>query len=116
MTRLRTTLVITIALAIVLVAPAAFAATEGEAAYSYMQQLSTMSRIAGAASELGSAGMIEDWFEAAGYSADLQPFTLHERRQDGLLAERGGHVAGERGRGSEAARHRGRPLRLGGGR
>ena len=34
-----------------------------------------MSRIAGAASELGCAGMIEDWFEDAGYSADLQPFT-----------------------------------------
>jgi hypothetical protein len=77
MNRFRSTLTLVIALAcaMAIAMPAFAASAPGESAYAYTAQLSAMSRMAGSAAEIGSAGMIEDWFEAAGYSAEMQPFT-----------------------------------------
>jgi hypothetical protein len=64
------------ALTVALVVPVALASpVAGTSAYRYTRQLSTMSRIAGAASEISAAGMVEGWLDTAGYSAELQPFT-----------------------------------------
>jgi len=63
-------------LSISIAAPSAVAEpVPGAAAYDYTEQLSVMGRMAGTTAEIGSAGMIEDWLEDAGYSADMQPFT-----------------------------------------
>ena len=76
----RLALLAVLLLAVVMVAPAAFASSvPGDAAYSYTKQLSAMSRVAGARSELAGAGMVEGWLEDAGYSAELQPFTYTSR-------------------------------------
>jgi len=53
----------------------------GERAYSYVEQLSSLNpkRVAATAGELTAAGMVEDWFEDAGYDAELQPFSYVRR-------------------------------------
>ncbi|MDP2182241.1 MAG: M28 family peptidase [Actinomycetota bacterium] len=79
MDRIRRASVLLVALVLamtVAVAPSlALSAPAGADAYAYIEQLAVMSRVAGAASELGAAGMIEGWFQDAGYSTGMQPFT-----------------------------------------
>jgi len=76
MNRFRSTLTLLVALVCAMaIATPALALAPGESAYMHMERLSAMSRMAGSAAELASAGMIEDAFEDAGYSVDIQPFT-----------------------------------------
>jgi len=48
----------------------------GSKAYSYIEQLTFASRVAGTPDELAAAEMIEQYFSAAGYATQLQPFTF----------------------------------------
>jgi hypothetical protein len=76
--KLRRALALTVAILMftAVIAPVASALpTVGEGAYSYVEQLEARSRVAGTSSELDAANRIKDWFEAAGYSAEFQPFT-----------------------------------------
>ena len=76
MNRLRSSLTLLVALVCAMaIATPALALAPGESAYMHTEMLSAVSRMAGSAAELASAGMIEDCFESAGYSADMQPFT-----------------------------------------
>ncbi len=76
MNRFRASLTLLVALVCAMaIATPALALAPGESAYMHMEQISAMSRMAGSAAEYASAGMIEDAFEDAGYSADMQLFT-----------------------------------------
>ncbi len=76
MNRFRSSLTLLVALVCAMaIATPALALAPGESAYMHMEQISAMSRMAGSAAEYASAGMIEDAFEDAGYSADMQLFT-----------------------------------------
>jgi alkaline phosphatase isozyme conversion protein len=47
----------------------------GSKAYSYIEKLTFAPRVAGTPDELAAAKMIEQYFAAAGYATELQPFT-----------------------------------------
>jgi len=84
MNRFRSSLTLLVALVCAMaIATPALALAPGESAYMHTKMLSAVSRMAGSAAELASAGMIEDCFEDAGYSADLQPFSYTSSRKTG---------------------------------
>ena len=98
------TLVIALVCAFAVATPAFAASAPGESAYAYTAQLSAMSRMAGSAAEIGSAGMIEDWFEAAGTRRSCSPSPTPAAGRP-AIRRTWWHAARDR-RGSAAARHR----------